>query len=102
MVAHSSETLAAHSSGTTVTTKLLCIADKARSEPQFQFTSLFHLMNEELLRECFERVNKDAAAGIDQVTKDKYAEALDENLTKLVKLLQSMAYKPQPVRRIYI
>lgn len=102
MVAHSSETLPALSSGVTVPTKLLCIAAKARSEPKFQFTSLFHLMNVELLRECFERINSDAAAGIDQVTKEKYAEAVEENLTNLVKRLQQMAYKPQPVRRIYI
>jgi hypothetical protein len=27
-------------------------------------------MNEELLRECFKRLRKDAAAGIDKVTKE--------------------------------
>jgi hypothetical protein len=33
------------------------------------FISLFHLMNKELLRECFAMLRGDAAAGIDQVTK---------------------------------
>lgn len=102
MVAQGKETSTAPSSGNSVTTKLLCIAAKARSEPNFQFTSLFHLMNEELLRECFERLNVDAAAGIDQLTKDKYAQELEDNLNSLVKRLQFMAYKPQPVRRVYI
>lgn len=46
-------------SGEMVATKLRRIAGKARKEPKFQFTSLFHLMNEELLRGCFERLRKD-------------------------------------------
>ena len=51
-------------------TKLQHIADKARRDPDCKFTSLFHLMNVEMLRECFGRLRKDAAAGIDQVTKE--------------------------------
>ena len=51
MVEQSRETPAAHSSGERVRTKLLRIAAKARSEPALKFTTLFHLMNEELLRE---------------------------------------------------
>ena len=52
-----------------VETKLQRIAEKAGREPRFQFTSLFHLMNEELLLGCYERLRNDAAAGIDEVTK---------------------------------
>ena len=44
------ETLAVHRSGEPVATKLRRIAEKARKEPRFKFTSLYHLMNEELLR----------------------------------------------------
>ena len=58
-----------HSNSETVETKLQRIAEKAPRDPKCKFTSLFHLMNEELLRECFERLRRDAAAGIDQVTK---------------------------------
>jgi len=96
------ETLAAHSSGETVATKLRRIAEKARKEPSFKFTSLYHLMDEELLRECFQRLRKDAAAGIDNVTKEMYAENLDANISKLAERLHRMAYIPQPVRRKYI
>jgi retron-type reverse transcriptase len=59
-------------------------------------------MNEELLRECFKRLRKDAAAGIDKVTKDMYAENLDANLSELIGKLHRMAYIPQPVRRTYL
>jgi group II intron reverse transcriptase/maturase len=85
-----------------VATKLLRIAEKACKEPRFKFTSLYHLMNEELLRECFKRLRKDAAAGIDDVTKEEYAADLDANISNLIDRLHRMAYKPQPVRRVYI
>jgi RNA-directed DNA polymerase len=102
MIARSEETPAVHSSGEPVATKLLRIAEKARTEPRFKFTSLYHLMNEELLRECFKRLRKDAAVGIDDVTKEEYAADLDSNLSNLIDRLHRMAYKPQPVRRVYI
>ena len=102
MGARSEETSAVHRSGEPVETKLHRIAEKARKEPGFKFTSLYHLMNEELLRGCFKRLRKDAAAGIDKMTKDIYAENLDANLSELIERLQRMAYIPQPVRRKYI
>ena len=73
MVEQSRETLAAHRSGETVGTKLLRIAAKARKEGKFKFTSLYHLMNEELLLECFRRLSENKAAGIYEVTKNDYA-----------------------------
>ena len=102
MVARGEETLAVHGSGEPVETKLHRIAEKARKEPDFKFSSLYHLMNEELLRGCFKRLRKDAAAGIDKMTKDMYAENLDVNLSDLIGRLHRMAYIPQPVRRTYI
>ena len=102
MGARSEETSTVHRSGEPVATKLHRIAEKARKEPGFKFTSLYHLMNEELLRGCFMRLRKDAAAGIDKMTKDMYAENLDANLSNLIDRLHRMAYKPQPVRRKYI
>lgn len=102
MVARSEETPSVLSSGESVETKLLRIAEKARREPGFKFTSLYHLMNEELLRECFKRLRKDAAAGIDEMTKETYAENLEASLSNLTDRLHRMAYIPQPVRRKYI
>jgi len=85
-----------------VETKLQRIAEKARKEPSFKFTSLFHLMNTEFLRGCFERLRKDAASGIDRVTKEEYGKDLDANLSALAERLHRMSYIPQPVRRVYI
>ena len=102
MVARREETPTVHSNGQSVATKLRRIAEKARKEPSFKFTSLYHLMNEELLRECYGRLRKDAAAGIDNMTKAEYAENLDANLSNLTDRLHQMAYRPQPVRRKYI
>ena len=63
-----------------VATKLQRIAEKARIESSCRFTSLFHLMNVDMLRECFRQLRKDAAAGIDKVTKKEYGSSLEKNL----------------------
>ncbi len=85
-----------------VETKLQRIAEKARSDSRCRFTSLFHLMNRELLWGCFWALKNNKASGIDQVTKEQYAENLLENLDDLIERLHRMAYIPQPVRRIHI
>ena len=90
------------SNSETMETKLQRIAAKARSDSKCKFTSLFHLMDEAMLRDCYQRLRKDAAAGVDKVTKQAYGEQLEENLTVLIEKLHRMAYIPQPVRRVYI
>jgi RNA-directed DNA polymerase len=102
VVARCEETSTTHRSGEPMATKLQRIAEKARKEPSLKFTNLFYLMNDELLRGCFQRLRKDAAAGIDKVTKEDYAENLDTNLANLLERLHRMAYIPQPVRRVNI
>lgn len=91
-----------HRNRENVGTKLQRIAEKTRKDSRCKFSSLFHLMNEELLRECFEDLRKEAASGVDRVTKAEYAKDLEANLTKLVGRLHRMSYIPQPVRRVYI
>jgi len=98
----SGETPAAHRSGEPVAMKLLRITEKARQDRKVQFTSLYHLMNKELLRDCFKRLPGKRAAGIDGVTKEEYGKDLEANLEELVGRLQRMGYRPQPVRRTYI
>ena len=58
-----------HSNEDSVQTKLQRIATKASNDKRFKFTSLFHLMNKELLLECFTQLNGNAASGIDNITK---------------------------------
>jgi group II intron reverse transcriptase/maturase len=90
------------SSEENVATKLQRIAIKASKDKRCQFTSLFHLMNKTLLLECFAQLKGKAASGIDNVTKEDYARNLDANLDYLIERLHKLAYKPQPVLRVYI
>ena len=85
-----------------VETKLQRITSKARKDSRCRFSSLFHLMNHELLRECFWQLKDSRASGIDRITKEQYAANLMDNLDDLIGRLHRMAYIPQPVRRVYI
>ena len=64
-------------------TKLARIADKSRNEKRPIFTSLYHLINEELLKQCHKELDGNKAEGIDNVNKKEYAENLDENIKDL-------------------
>jgi len=66
------------------------------------FTSLYHLINEELLRGCHQEMDGKKAAGVDSVTKAEYEANLGENLKGLVERLKRRSYKPQPSLRVYI
>ena len=83
-------------------TKLERIADKSRNEKRPIFTSLYHLINEDLLKECHKELDGSKAVGIDNVSKKEYAENLNENIKDLVIRLKNKAYKPAPSLRVYI
>lgn len=83
-------------------TKLARIAEIAKEKPNEQFTSLYHLLNEELLTQCHRELDGNKASGVDQVTKAAYEEKLEENVRNLVDRLKRKSYRPQPVRRTYI
>lgn len=80
-------------------TKLERIADKSAHEVRPIFTSLYHLLNEELLSQCHKELDGKKAVGIDEVTKEKYNLNLEENIRNLVSRLRRKAYKPKPVKR---
>ena len=82
--------------------KLSLISGHARRDPDFQFTSLVHLLNVEYLRDCYNSLNRNKAVGIDDVTKEEYGKHLEENLEQLVSRLKRKKYKPLPARRVYI
>ena len=83
-----------------MSTELKRIGEKARSDPQLVFTSLYHhICDVENLRACFEALPADRAVGIDGVTKEQYAGNLEANLQDLSERLRRMGYRPQPKRR---
>ena len=83
-------------------TKLNLITQIAKLDKNCKFNNLMHLINEESLRECFNRLDKNKAAGIDKMTKEEYGENLEANLKNLVTRLKQLSYRPQAVRRVYI
>ena len=63
------DTRIVHRNEQPVPTKLQRIANKASRGKRFQFNSLFHLMNEELLLAYFTQLKASAASGIDNYGK---------------------------------
>jgi len=74
--------------------KLSLISGHARRDPDFQFTSLAHLLNVEYLRDCYKSLNRKKAVGIDNVSWEEYGRDLDENPELLVSRLKRKKYKP--------
>ena len=83
-------------------TKLERISQLSRENPDMVFTSIYHLINKELLRKCHEGIDGKKAVGIDGITKEEYDRNLDENLDILVERLKRKEYKPKPARRVEI
>jgi len=83
-------------------TKLDRIREMSATNPKMVFTSLYHLINEELLQECHKQLDGKKATGVDNITKAEYEANLDENLRNLVGRLKRKSYKPQPSLRVYI
>ena len=86
----------------TVSTKLDRIAEQAVQNPEMQFTTLAHLIDEDFLREAFRYIKKKAAAGVDGVTAKEYAQALDANIADLYQRMRSGRYVAPPVRRVWL
>ena len=53
----------------TTETKLQRIAQLSKRDPQRSFINLMCTFNEESLKECFDKLNKKKAVGVDKVTK---------------------------------
>ena len=83
-------------------TKLAGIARAAKLKPEERFTSLAHLINVEMIIMCHREMSSNKAAGVDEVTKKDYEANLTENAKELIGRMKRQAYKPQPVRRVYI
>ena len=83
-------------------TKLARIEEIAKQKPDKVFTSLYHLLNEEMLLQSHSELEGNKAAGVDKVTKAAYAENLEENIKDLVARLKRKGYRPQAARRTYI
>ena len=85
-----------------MTTKIARINQISKERPKEIFTSIYHLINKELLKECFDELDGNKAVGIDKITKDEYRLKLDSNLDTLIEKLKDKSYRPSPARRVNI
>ena len=85
-----------------MSTKITRINQIAKEKPKEKFTSVYHFINEELLLECYNELDKNKATGIDGVTKEMYFMNLEANLKGIVERLKTYSYKPTPARKIEI
>lgn len=86
----------------TMFTGLQEVAVRAKREPAGRFHSLAHLMDVKLLTAAYDRLRKDAAVGVDGITKEQYGQDLQKNLEDLHERMKAKRYRHQPIRRVHI
>ena len=86
----------------TTESKLSLVAEHAREDRLFRFTSLAHLLNADFLKRCFSSLDRNKAVGHDGVSCDDYARNLDANIEDLLERLKRKSFRPVPARRVYI
>jgi len=82
--------------------KLQRIAQQAQRYPDMVFNNVFHLIDQDFLREAYRRTRKNSAPGMDRVTAKQYAENLEANLLDLYERLRDNRYVAPPVERVWI
>jgi RNA-directed DNA polymerase len=83
-------------------TSLRAIANRAKESKHHRFRNLYGEVNAELLRHCWQDLNKDAASGVDGLTAVQYAVDLEGNITNLAERVKAGRYRAKLVRRVYI
>ncbi len=81
---------------------LVRVMERARRNPEERQVSLAYLIDVDALRRAYGRIRKEAAVGVDGVTKEEYGENLEDNLLELHGRLKAMKYRHQPIRRVHI
>ena len=82
--------------------ELLRVVGRAQREPEGRFHSLAHLIDGPALERAYHRMRKDAAVGVDGVTKEQYGQDLEANLQDLHERMKAKRYRHQPIRRVHI
>ena len=78
------------------------VKEAARRDRQMRFTSLLHHVTPEALERSFRRQRRSAAAGVDGTTVAEYEQGLDSRLRDLHRRVHTGAYRPHPVKRVFI
>ena len=78
------------------------VRQRAKADKSMRFTSLLHHLTQELLRESFYELNRQAVPGLDGVSWKDYESELDERLKHLHDQVHRGSYRATPVLRRYI
>lgn len=81
---------------------VLRVREAAQQDQRRRFTALLHHVTVEQLRSSFLALKREATPGVDGVTWQAYAMALDARLPELHDRVQRGAYRAQPSKRAYI
>jgi len=75
----------------------------AVQKPETRFLSLKYLLNDIFLMNCFNRLKRRRAPGVDGRTKESYEPGeMEKEIHKMVVSMKMNTYRPQPVRRVEI
>jgi retron-type reverse transcriptase len=80
-------------------TSLQGIATKAARQKGYRFRNLYGMLNEDLLKQGWRDIRKEAATGVDQVSAQEYEQHLDAHIHDLVERLKQKRYRAKRVRR---
>jgi RNA-directed DNA polymerase len=86
-------------SGPTMPTSLQGIAQKAARQKGYRFRTRYGRLNEDCLQQCWRDIRQEAAAGVEQVSAQAYAQHRDDNIHHLVERLQQQRYRATRGRR---
>ena len=78
------------------------INSAARSKPDQKVKALVQQFTVENLRQAFRSLDGSKAVGVDQVTKNHYAQDLEANLQKLADQISRGGWRPKPAREVLI
>lgn len=82
--------------------QLAKVMELARKDPGLRLRSLAHVLDEHMLTRSFHQLRKDAAVGVDGVTKEEYGRNLAANIRSLLERMKAARYRHQPIRRVHI
>ncbi len=78
------------------------VREAARRKPKIRLTALLHHVTVPFLQDCFYRLKRQAAPGVDGMRWKEYEQQLETRLADLHGRIHRGAYRAQPSRRVYI
>ncbi len=83
-------------------TKLERLSERAENRKETVFNNLGHLIDRDLLKQMYYRIDGNKAIGMDGIHKEIYGRQLDENIDNLIKSIRRGTYRPKPARLVEI